>query len=315
MVAFEKPPFTFSFSIEEEKNHLRNNKAHRGIPDKNDRELLVATWNIANLGLHQRADDHYQLIAEILSWFDIIAIQEVHDNLDGLYRLETYIGSEYDLMFNDKGGNDERAAYFYDANKVERLQMTGELAIPPSEFRWIKLPGVNYSFAGFDRNPFIASFQFRNTRFVLLNVHLFFGSESQADMDRRALEAYAVGRYADLRRDDVHRFSENIIALGDFNIPMATPGDEIYDALSKRGLKAPEHSTRMGSSIMSDAQYDQVMFFPSLKRKIQNSGVFDYDRSLFPELWNQRPADFNTYCRYYISDHRPLWVQVRFEED
>ena len=193
--------------------------------------------------------------------------------------------------------------------------MIGELAIPPAEHRWIKLPGVDRPFVGFDRNPFIATFQFRNTLFMLLNAHLFFGSDARKDEERRALEAYAVGRYADLRRDDVHAFTENIIALGDFNIPKAEPGDPIFEALSKRGLVLPEHSTRMGSSISTDAQYDQIAFFPSLKRKIQNSGVFDYDRNIFPRLWdNGTERDFKQYCRYYISDHRPLWLQVSFEE-
>jgi len=70
----------------------------------------------------------------------------------------------------------------------------------------------------------------------------------------------------------------------------------------------------MGSSIASDSEYDQVSFFPSLKKKIVDSGVFDYDGEIFPELWNQRPRDFKSYCRYYISDHRPLWVQIDFEK-
>lgn len=247
------------------------------------------------------------------SWFDIIALQEVHDNLEGLYNLESFIGSEYELLFTDKAGNQERAAYLYDATKVDLLQMVGELAVPPSEHRHIKLPGIRRTFKGFDRNPFIATFSFQNTRFMLINVHLFFGSEAQKDEERRALEAYAVGRYADLRRDDVHSYTPNIIALGDFNIPMAKPGDSIYDALAKRGLSVPEHSTRMGSAIATDAQYDQVAFFPSLKRKVAASGVYDYDGVIFPELWQQSESDFQAYCRYYISDHQPMWVQMKWE--
>lgn len=313
MVAFEKPNFAVPFIFNEERENLLRHKSARGIPDKSNDHLLLCTWNIANLGLHERGEDHYRLIAEILSWFDVIAVQEIHDNLVGLQRLETFIGVEYDLMFTDKGGNDERAAYFYDPNKVERLQMTGELAIPPSEHRWIKINGVNAVFTGFDRNPFIASFQFRNERFMLLNAHLYFGKNKQADRDRRALEAYAIGRYADLRRDDVHTFTSNIIALGDFNIPKAVPGDQIFDALAKRGLTVPQHSTRIGSSISTDAHYDQVAFFPNLKRKIQASGVFDYDATIFPDLWTHSQKDFRSYCRYYISDHRPMWVQVKFE--
>lgn len=233
--------------------------------------------------------------------------------MSGLYALEQYIGSEFGLLFTDKGGNDERAAYFYDSSKVQRLQLTGELAIPPANHRFIKLPNVSRKFTGFDRNPFIATFSFRNTSLMLLNVHLYFGSDHWQNRHRRALEAFAVGRYADLRRNDVHAFTENIIALGDFNIPMAQKGDEIYDALSKRGMSVPEHSTRLASSISTDNQYDQVVFLPNLKRKVVNSGVFDYDQVIFADLWNQHPNDFEKYCRYYISDHRPMWVKMDFE--
>ena len=314
MVSFEKPKFTFNFSLSDEIKNLKAHKKHRSIPKKSKDKLLVSTWNIANLGLHKRGEDHYKLIAEILNWFDVIAVQEVYDDLSGLYKLESYIGTKYGLIFTDKGGNNERAAYFYNKSKVTQLQLTGELAIPPSDQRFIKIKGVDSKFKGFDRNPFLASFQFRNTQFLLINVHLYFGSNSKKQKNRRALEAYAVGRYAQLRRDNKHAFTSNIIALGDFNIPMAQRGDQIYDALSKRGLVVPEHSTKMGSSIASDSEYDQVSFFPSLKKKIVDSGVFDYDGEIFPELWNQRPRDFKSYCRYYISDHRPLWVQIDFEK-
>lgn len=149
---------------------------------------------------------------------------------------------------------------------------------------------------------------------MLVNAHLFFGGTSSADQNRRALEAYAVGRYADLRRDDVHAFSQNIIVLGDFNTPIAALGDPIHDALSKRGLTVPKHSTRVASSTSTDAQYDQVAFFLSLKRKIKDSGVFDYDTAIFPTLWDRlSEGDFEDYCRYYISDHWPMWVEVSFD--
>lgn len=312
MISFAKPNFTLNIDFNQEVQNLLTHKASRGLPEKSNDKLLICTWNIANLGLHDRHDDHYKLIAEILSWFDIIAIQEVYDNLNGLNSLDSHLPSHYDILFSDKGGNSERAAYAYNSRKVERLQMVGELAIPQADQRFIKLPGNNQKFKGFDRNPYIATFQFKNTNFTLVNAHLYFGSDSSASKKRRALEAFAVGRYCDLRRKSVNAFTDNIMALGDFNIPMAVKGDLIYDALSKRGLITPDHSTRLASSISTDAQYDQVVFFPNLKRKITNNGVFDYDDVIFPHLWQSRPRSFKSYCRYYISDHRPMWVEVEF---
>jgi endonuclease/exonuclease/phosphatase family metal-dependent hydrolase len=312
MVAFPKPDYTFNFDVQAEIDALLSHKQHRNIPAKDPDKLLVATWNIANLGLQQRNIDHYKIIAEVLSWFDVIAIQEVHENLEGLFQLESFIGTNYDLMFNDVGGNDERAAFFYDANKVERLQMVGELSVPPSQLRHIKISGVTEVFTGFDRNPYVASFMFKDKKIVFINAHLFFGGESASEMNRRGLEAYAVGRYADLEKKSPHSFADYYFALGDFNIPKAQPGDPIFDALTNRGLVIPEHSTRIASSIMSDAQYDQVLFFPDTKRTIKADGVFDYDQAIFAELYDEKPRSFKGYCRYYISDHRPMWVQIEF---
>jgi hypothetical protein len=40
--------------------------------------------------------------------------------------------------------------------------------------------------------------------------------------------------------------------------------------------------------------------------------VFDFDAVIFPDLWKSgtNMKDFKTYLRYYISDHRPMWVQL-----
>lgn len=312
MVSLRKPGFTFNFDYKKERTILRKHKKKREIPPKDKDSLLIATWNIANLGQHIRTEDHYRLIAEVLSWFDVIAIQEVADDLKGLYALEQFIGTKYHMLFNDTGGNNERAAYIYDASKVQLGQMIGELAIPPKDQRYIKIKGVKSQFSGFDRNPFIASFHYQEQRFILVNAHLYYGSAHRTAMHRRALEAYAIGRYVDLRRDDKHVYASDIIALGDFNIPMAKPGDPIYDALIKRGLILPDHSTRQGSNLRSDKQYDQIAFVPALKTRILSEGVFDYDTPLFPDLWDENPSQFHTYCRYYISDHRPLWMQLSF---
>ena len=59
--------------------------------------------------------------------------------------------------------------------------------------------------------------------------------------------------------------------------------------------------------------YDQISFLPSIKLKITAQGVFDFDGTIFPELWtNESKANFMAYLRYYISDHRPLWMQLEF---
>lgn len=312
MPAFPKPAFTYNFSVKEQIDLLLAHKEKRHIPQKSKTKLLIASWNIANLGLHKRWTIHAALIAEIIDWFDLIAIQEVNVNLEGLRQIEAALPSHYNLLFSDKAGNNERFAYIFDSRVVKQLEMVGEVAIPPKDHRYIKLPGVTSSFTGFDRSPYLGSFQWRNTNFVLLNVHSYFGSNSKKNIHRRALETYAIARHTDLMGNSKYAFSDKIIALGDFNLPLVEPGDLIYKALVKRGLELPKHSTKVYSNIADDKMYDQIAFLPSLKNTIQANGTFDFDNAVFPDLWQENHSKFKSYVKYYLSDHRPIWMQIAF---
>ena len=319
MPSFPKPSFTFQYQTDTEiqrLRHYRDNEPGRQIPAKSNNRLLVGTWNIANLGQQQRRDKDYRILAEIISWFDIIAIQETKDDLAGLRAIQGHLPNSWQTLFSDKGGNDERMVFVYDANKVAQLEKVGEIAVPPKDVKHIKLPGINRTFSGFDRNPYLAAFVAGSFEFLLVNVHLFFGSAATADVQRRALEAYAVSRWADLRTKDKDAYVTDIIALGDFNLPKVEPGDLIYAALRRRGFERPTHSTRIASSIASDSDYDQIMFFPGQTDDefTGNIGVFDFDGAIFPGLWNnpnRSESDFRAYVRYYISDHRPLWAEFQ----
>jgi endonuclease/exonuclease/phosphatase family metal-dependent hydrolase len=321
---FPRPQFDYEYDVEGQIAALRHyeaTKPGRKVPARSPDRLLLATWNVANLGHPQqvRRERDYRLIAELVGWFDIVALQEVNDNLIGLRSVQRLLPPSYRVLFSDRAGNQERLAFVYDSNKVQALEKVGEIAIPPSESRSIRLPTVNQTFSGFDRTPFLAAFQAGALTFLLVNVHLYFGSVSSASskrsMNRRSLEAYAVGRWADLRRRSPNAFTRNIVALGDFNIPMAEPGDPIYDALTRRGLRVPRHSTAIGSSIRADRHYDQVAFFPpgdTEQALVTAAAVFDFDGALFRTLWRNRGPDaFFEYSRYYISDHRILWAELQ----
>jgi hypothetical protein len=81
------------------------------------------------------------------------------------------------------------------------------------------------------------------------------------------------------------------------------------------GLELPEHSTQISSAISSDSNYDQIAFLPATTQDLfaDVKGVFDYDMVIFPELWKdgKNKRNFKSYLRYYISDHRPMWVQLK----
>jgi len=232
-------------------------------------QVLIATWNIANLGVHQRRQADISVIAAILSWFEIVAIQEVADNLDDLYRVRDALPNHFDCIFNDRAGNNERSAYIFDTRRVSLGPKIGEVVIVDSDRRHIRLPGIQRNFHGFNRNPYIASFTVENADILLANCHLLYGpqrtaAERTTSIERRQLEAYAIARWCDLRRKDTHAWTKNILAVGDFNLPRATVGDPIFDTLTSRGLRLPPHTTRIPTNVSNTADYDQIAVTPGV---------------------------------------------------
>jgi endonuclease/exonuclease/phosphatase family metal-dependent hydrolase len=296
--------------------HYRDHAEGRAIPAKRRGRLLIATWNIANLGVQSRTPSDYGLIAEIISWFDLVAVQETNDDLSGLRAVLEHLPDSYRAIFSGASGNNERMTFVYDSRKVSPLEKVGALNLPPSELPAIKVNGVRSTFAGFDRNPYMAAFKSGDFTFLLVNVHLYYGGAEMKAMGRRILETYAVARWADQRRTSPSAYTPNILALGDFNLPQAVKGDAIYDELTSRGLTLPQHSTSIGSSIVQDNHYDQIAFFPGdIAARFVKAGVFDFDGAVFRPLWN-KPRDkdhkkFFAYVRYYMSDHRPLWAEFK----
>jgi hypothetical protein len=99
------------------------------------------------------------LLAEVIGWFDLVAPQEVNDDLRGLHGIQAELSDDYATIFNDPGGNRERFAFLYDKRKVSPREEIGELTIPATDLPKIKLPDIPARFVGFDRNPMLASFK------------------------------------------------------------------------------------------------------------------------------------------------------------
>lgn len=314
MPVFPKPLFEFEYDVEAEIKFLRKHRQTRAIPKREKDKLLVATWNVANFGIQQRRAQDRSIIAEFISWFDIVAVQECRENFGDLFDVHQKLPKSYRVVISDVAGNNERRAFLYDSRKLTLLEEIGEIAFPPSSFKRIKLPGIEQKFDGFDRTPYLAAFEAVNTSFTFVNVHLFFGNSKLQSIQRRSLETFAVAKWADSRKRSPFSFTRELVALGDFNMPKRRPGDPIFNALTKLGLELPEHSSQIASSISTDAQYDQIAFLPETTQRCFTGlkGVFDYDTVIFPALWqnSMNKKNFKTYLRYYISDHRPMWVQL-----
>ena len=319
MPPFPAPKWDADFPIDvaKEREALRAHAKQRGIPARAAGKLLLATWNVANLGVQKRGPKDHSLLAEIISWFDIVTVQEVNDNLGGLRAVMAELPADYRVLFSEASGNQERVAFIYDATVVQQLEKVGRLSIPPAQLRHIKLPGSTAAFEGFDRGPYMAAFAAGAFRFLLVSVHLYFGSDSQADMDRRALETIAVARWADKRRQSPNAYVSDIIALGDFNLPKLADNDPIYKALTSRGLALPDEEARRisqigGTSLGGLNHYDQIALFPAATTELERIDVFDFERPMFGDVFDQKTlVQFLAYTRFHMSDHRPLWAQFK----
>lgn len=301
----------------------------REIPAKTATDtLLLATWNIREFGDNRRIESlHY--LAEIISRFDLIAVQEVSSNLDGLAKLVELLGPNWDYIVTDstKGtaGGGERMAFIYDKCKVFFRKMAGEIVLPKN-----KLIDQTDQFA---RTPFCVAFQAGWFRFILATVHIYYGTAKKED-PRRVEEISAVAKFL---KERANKEGESYIILGDFNIFSTT--DATMKALEKQSFYIPvairEHPSDLGKS----KHYDQIAFklkidtnMTVFNEKKQRAGTFDFSETIYP------PQDVNIYAGYFdekytkgkteeeikkyyltnwrtfeMSDHLPLWIELQID--
>ena len=100
--------------------------------------VRIGTWNIREFGATKYGGrDSYEplyYMAEILSNFDIAALQEVRDDMADFNRLLRILGPEWDYLATDVtdggAGNGERMVFLFDRNRVRFRNIAGELTLP-----------------------------------------------------------------------------------------------------------------------------------------------------------------------------------------
>lgn len=310
MHAFEKPDFEYNVALSEELERVREHQDHRKIPSATGTNVIIATWNLTNFGLQKREDVHLEIMAEIVRPFDVVAIQEVADNLDHLHTLLLKLGNDWDAVYTDIAGNQERLGYLFNRKRVTPTGLAAELAMRGYERHKIIIEDIIEEFEGFNRNPYIMSFRAGQFEFNLVNVHLYWTSFAL-----RLLEVKALSKWAKSRVDRLFPPNNDIILIGDFNMPRVRDGDEVFGLLTQYGLQLPKYNTELlGTNLAGDKHYDEVAIFPRRTEEdfTDRMGVYDFDKVLFPDLWKKDEKDnskFYKYVRYFIADHRPLWTE------
>ena len=248
-------------------------------------------------------------IAEIISRFDVIAVQEVKDNLKCLRHLCKLLGNSWAFTLTDvtRGdpGNGERLAFLFDTRKVQLSGLACELVVPQEQLDRISVDALEEQFA---RTPYAVSFRSGEKTFILVTLHVIYGKNAA----ERVPELTAIAEWlADWARS-VNAWHHNLIALGDFNIDRQ--GDDLYDAFTSTGLFIPDDLHQVPRTIFSDPEkpkfYDQIAWFtdahnlPALSLRYRRGGGFDFQPHCMRELGLNKNQ-----LSWRISDHFPLWVE------
>ena len=317
----------------------------------------LATWNIRDFDTNKwghgfRLPESYHYIAEIISVFDLVAVQEIQRNMKSLKKLVGLLGPDWDYIVSDttegSGGNSERMAFLFNRDSIQFKRMVGEVVLPKGQKiihrKKLKSPTdqkketEEQDELQFARSPYLASFQAGWFKFVLCTVHIYFGSSSGAKLKRRIKEIEGIARFFARRQK---KETEDYILLGDFNI--VSPEHKTMEALLKEKFVIPENLTKKKSNLKGDKHYDQIALkVQNRQLEIGASGVFRYEKSVF------RNGDFDAYFdampaklrdfhdsgtkkgqprneaekrAYYrdkwrtwqISDHMPMWVELKVD--
>lgn len=295
--------------------------------------LLLATWNIREFDSGKygfRSDEPYYYIAEILSRFDLIAIQEVRDGLYPIQKLQKLLGSWWDFIVTDvtlgTSGNSERMAYLFDRRKVSFTGLAAELVLPKDN-------GAKSEPVQMARSPYIAGFRAGWAYLTLATVHIYYGKGIAVD-PRRLAEITAFSKTiakhagklsgAPQYRPDEPPPPDNLIMLGDFNI--FNREDVTMQAITQAGFVVPDQLQDVaGSNVDKNKHYDQIAYFKRLARlkPTGKAGVFDFYEHVYrygdeAEYANERVIkpgrSYKDWRTYRMSDHLPMWIEFGVDD-
>ena len=122
-------------------NILDSDPEEYGFPERRFGSVLIGSFNIRKLGSTTRGrPETWDFLARICRQFDLLAIQEVMDNLNGLNKLMGKLGDEFDMIVSDKtgvfpgeSGVGERLTFIYRRSVVERNEVVSDVTYDRSK--------------------------------------------------------------------------------------------------------------------------------------------------------------------------------------
>lgn len=339
------------------KNLIKLRKQLDGsVPPKDSEDnLLLATWNIRDFGKKnrrgwgQRLPESWFYIAEVLSRFDFVAVQEVNQ-LPEWEKVMKILGRNWGYIATDEtdpkiGGNGERMTFVYDRRKVWFQSIAGEIVLPPQMLisrAEVQIEGKNVVAGNqFKRTPFMAMFQSGWLKFDICTVHLYYGASSGEKLEQRIEEIASIAKYLGERADRALGKDRALIILGDFNI--VSPEHQTMKALTDNGFVVPK-VLKETPTTGTEKHYDQIGFKtrPEVVEYVEsrsddpmnrNAGVIPLFRSVFTDRQFSTYKDivqttttagkdsedsdvklrkaYKSWRTYQFSDHYPMWVRLQ----
>ena len=112
-------------------------EANFGLPTRRDKSVVIGTFNIRSLGeVSNRTPQSWAFLTETCSRFDLLAIQEVKDDLAGLRKIKEALGEKFGLVVSDVtgvnygrgGGSAERLAFLFRWDRISRMELASDIS-------------------------------------------------------------------------------------------------------------------------------------------------------------------------------------------
>lgn len=271
--------------------------------------ITIASWNIQNFGKKKASDDAVMtVIADVLSRFDVIAIQEIsnlhemsdpgcprnekscpgHANCDLIRNaLNDYLntgGRNYKFLFSPQI-RDERYLFIYDADTVDLID-SGHVVIDLGDDPRTSICDLSGPLGNMSRQPFYATFKSANFDFTLMTAHT---SPSRNMQELSALHDF----YRQVQDGDPNE--NDIILLGDLNADGSyiTPSCEVYFEIHTDSFPHSVITCDMKTNVAGGKSYDKIIL---------------YDDTYNYEYIRGSAAVYKQDITKSISDHYLVWA-------
>jgi endonuclease/exonuclease/phosphatase family metal-dependent hydrolase len=236
--------------------------------------ITIASFNIRKFSDNSRTDEEVKQIAQVLSEFDLIAVQEVLGDPIILNRTMKFLPG-YDYIVSEEVGNVQKERYAFIFN--EKIELISK--------------GKTYydKFDNFIREPYYASFKSGGFDFTMLTVHILYG-KSASDRTGEMKQIASVYKYYQ-EKDPIEN---DLILTGDFN---TQPTQDNFDYIWQ--IPDVNVAIQTGKSTLGKTGnlYDNIIFDSNTDEYTRLSGIEYFDAGKDMDAAKQA-----------ISDHRPVYA-------